>query len=294
VLFLFRRIFVGKIFNIVSIVSITVVAAWTLSFFFANTFECGVNPRFYWSTPKLLAAHCGQYKYIMLGHTVSDVITDLMVLAIPLPIIWKLDHLHAGIPVSVASLGPADRTDMLQVRRQRQLLGPSTWRQISLVSSSPCHTLLPLTDAAIQRLRLVHETFEVCKSSSSPMIRLTSFAANVTNYMVWSYVEAGVGVVAASLPTLRPLVDARMPESIVNSVRSKLSLNSNRSVKRLGSDSEHLASQTDDIHLTSVDIHGNSSKNNTTNAEYVMDQQSHVPADSIQVHNQFTVKEARV
>lgn len=50
-----------------------------------------------------------------------------------------------------------------------------------------------------------------------------------TNVMLWGYVEAGVGIIAACLPTLRPLLNSRMPESIVNSVRSKLSLNSIRS-----------------------------------------------------------------
>jgi hypothetical protein len=47
--------------------------------------------------------------------------------------------------------------------------------------------------------------------------------------MVWGYIEASIGVIAACLPTLRPLMKARMPESIVNSARSKLSLNSLRS-----------------------------------------------------------------
>lgn len=47
--------------------------------------------------------------------------------------------------------------------------------------------------------------------------------------MVWGYIEASIGVIAACLPTLRPLIKARMPESIVNSARSKLSLSSLRS-----------------------------------------------------------------
>jgi hypothetical protein len=44
--------------------------------------------------------------------------------------------------------------------------------------------------------------------------------------MVWSYVEVGVGVVAACLPTLQPWLHRQAPESIVNSVRSKISLQS--------------------------------------------------------------------
>lgn len=51
--------------------------------------------------------------------------------------------------------------------------------------------------------------------------------------MVWSYVEVGVGVVAACLPTLRPWLQRRTAESIVNSVRSEISLHS------LGSGDKH-------------------------------------------------------
>lgn len=48
----------------------------------------------------------------------------------------------------------------------------------------------------------------------------------VTNVEIWSEVEVCVAVIAACLPTLRPLFAGSSPESIIGSIRSIFSLNS--------------------------------------------------------------------
>lgn len=61
--------------------------------------------------------------------------------------------------------------------------------------------------------------------------------------VVWSQVEAGVAVVAACLPTLRPLLFGKSIDSLIGSIRSMLSLNSiprSPNIERRGSDSETL------------------------------------------------------
>ena len=66
----------------------------------------------------------------------------------------------------------------------------------------------------------------------------------MTNIEVWSQVEAGVAVIAACLPTLRPLFRGKSLETLINSFRSMLSLASlDRSQHngRRASDSEGLA-----------------------------------------------------
>jgi hypothetical protein len=95
VLFLFRRIFVGNVFNVTSIIATVIVSMWAVSFFFATMFQCGKQPSYIWASPQSVAEHCADYKYIQLGHASSDVATDLIVLAIPIPIIWKL-HMSAA------------------------------------------------------------------------------------------------------------------------------------------------------------------------------------------------------
>ena len=49
---------------------------------------------------------------------------------------------------------------------------------------------------------------------------------DITNLVVWGTVEAGAAVIAACLPTLRPLFQGKSPESLMGSIRSKLSLKS--------------------------------------------------------------------
>ena len=66
----------------------------------------------------------------------------------------------------------------------------------------------------------------------------------MTNIEVWSLVEAGVAVIAACLPTLRPLFLGKSLETLISSFRSMLSLNSldcSQHNERRGSDSEGLA-----------------------------------------------------
>lgn len=90
VLLLYRRIFISPVFRHVSLAMITLVAIWVVSFFFATLFQCGRNPEWFWQSSAAVKEHCGDYKYIQLGHASSDVATDLMVLATPLPMIWRL------------------------------------------------------------------------------------------------------------------------------------------------------------------------------------------------------------
>lgn len=54
----------------------------------------------------------------------------------------------------------------------------------------------------------------------------------VSILMFWGMTEVGVGIVAVNLPTLRPLIRDISLKSVVNSVRSALSLNSMGSALR--------------------------------------------------------------
>ena len=90
VLLLYRRIFVGRMFQRVSLAMVVLVALWVTAFFFGTLFQCGRRPEWFWQSSAAVKEHCFHYKYIQLGHASSDVATDLMVLALPVPPIWKL------------------------------------------------------------------------------------------------------------------------------------------------------------------------------------------------------------
>ena len=90
VILLYRRIFIGRLFNHYTLALCALIAFWSLSFIFATAFQCDAHIECWWSSISTMREHCVDTAALSLGFGISDVITDLMVLAIPLPIIWKL------------------------------------------------------------------------------------------------------------------------------------------------------------------------------------------------------------
>ena len=55
-----------------------------------------------------------------------------------------------------------------------------------------------------------------------------NFSADYYTLIIWTSLEPTLGVVGACLPTIRPLFQGFSPESIINSIRSVISLHSRR------------------------------------------------------------------
>ena len=87
VLFFYRRIFRGKTFDYYSRGMITIVGAWTIAFFFTVLFECGTKFEYLWSTLLNLLTHCTNDLMYLKAYAISDVITDGLILATPIPIV---------------------------------------------------------------------------------------------------------------------------------------------------------------------------------------------------------------
>ena len=83
----YRRIFRGKIFDICSKTLIVIVGAWTIAFFFTVFFECGTNFWALWSTLAVLLSHCTDDVMYIKAMSISDVITDGLILVLPIPIV---------------------------------------------------------------------------------------------------------------------------------------------------------------------------------------------------------------
>lgn len=88
----YRRIFmIGDRFKKASLAILVLITVWTVAFFFATLFECnGRNLDLLWKSIQTFKEVCYKYKNIQLAHCVSDVATDLIVLSLPLPEIWRL------------------------------------------------------------------------------------------------------------------------------------------------------------------------------------------------------------
>lgn len=90
VLLAYRRIFRGKAFNIVSLCMIVICTLLALAFLITSALQCHVRN---WSLKYVAWSHrrhCIQAATSWSGYAISDVITDLIILLIPLPLIWQL------------------------------------------------------------------------------------------------------------------------------------------------------------------------------------------------------------
>ena len=90
ILLLYQRLFIGIIFKRISNASIVIIILWSLAFAFATAFQCGSRPQNWWTSTFTILHYCSKTQSIELGFAVSDVITDLVILSIPQPVVWRL------------------------------------------------------------------------------------------------------------------------------------------------------------------------------------------------------------
>lgn len=87
-LFLYNRIFPGKTFKIVLYIIGGFIIASCVGSEFALIFLC--HPVSYFWDKTIPGGHCGDDNGILFGVAGPNIVTDIAVLVLPLPIIWKL------------------------------------------------------------------------------------------------------------------------------------------------------------------------------------------------------------
>jgi hypothetical protein len=89
ILAMYRRVFtISRGFNRALIIVGLIVLGWMISVTIAQIFTCAPIEGA-WDPMK--AKHCIDQKKFYYGNAISNVITDVMLLAMPLPIVWKLN-----------------------------------------------------------------------------------------------------------------------------------------------------------------------------------------------------------
>ncbi|KAF9730343.1 hypothetical protein PMIN01_11212 [Paraphaeosphaeria minitans] len=92
VVFLYRRIFdVVWTFKIYSFSFIVLLAGWTIAFLFANIFQCSVHISALWGSAEGIFHYCEASGPASYGFVVSNIITNILVLVSPVPIIWHME-----------------------------------------------------------------------------------------------------------------------------------------------------------------------------------------------------------
>ena len=92
----YRRIFCSANrgwFHITTVIMAVIVLAWGLAFFFAFLFQCRLKFWANWSTALNVLTYCDNTTIRSLAYALSDFITDLLVLLLPLPMVRDLERL---------------------------------------------------------------------------------------------------------------------------------------------------------------------------------------------------------
>lgn len=96
ILFFYRRIFRGRAFDIASWVLIGVVGAWAVTFVIAILAACGTSIAANFQTLGALKEECVDTFDILIALAVSDVVVDLAVLFMPIPLVSSLNSSVKG------------------------------------------------------------------------------------------------------------------------------------------------------------------------------------------------------
>lgn len=87
ILFFYRRIFRGKIFDILSWTVIGITAVWTVIFGFLFIFICGTTFWVVWQPIADTQDYCRDSGGRQIGFAATDVCTDLVTLVLPIPLV---------------------------------------------------------------------------------------------------------------------------------------------------------------------------------------------------------------
>ncbi|KAK2071483.1 hypothetical protein P8C59_005905 [Phyllachora maydis] len=154
---------------------IAAVAVWALAFMLADALICGRQPALYWAADQgVTRARCGDLAAALLSFAVTDVVTDVMILAVPFFYIRKL---HMG---------------------KRQKLGVSFVFLLGFIS----------TLGGILRLVFLSVAYPLGRISfgyTAPPEEDTPRILQLINPAFWTIVEMELGLYTANLPSLAPL-----------------------------------------------------------------------------------------
>ncbi|KAH4802903.1 hypothetical protein HBI81_084900 [Parastagonospora nodorum] len=166
-LFLYLRIFSVNRRRMLIAASICIVSAWSVSFFFAELFQCGINFKSNWGSVKLFAAHCPDSLWILFVGFLTSAILDVYILVLPMPFIWML-KLGIGKKIGVTII---------------LLIGSAT------------------VVASVLRLSFLGP--RVFSAKQGPPLTFEQRSASLSSALYWGMIELGVGIFVACIPTVQ-------------------------------------------------------------------------------------------
>jgi len=192
----YRRLFVtnrNTFFDILSKVMATVTFLWALAFLLIVIFPCKTAFYANWASDEVSLEHCSIGFTSEYGLAISDLILDLIIILMPLPLIWRL-HLTTKRKIAVTGI---------------IILGASA------------------VGASVARMVLY---IQILAGLTTDVIIDSNQGTTVGLW--WSLMESGLALIAASLPSLSYILTHFNFQSAIRSVRSAISLQSMHSSQK--------------------------------------------------------------
>lgn len=84
---------------------IGIIIAWSLTFFFATLFQCGVNWELNWAPIGDFLTKCTDTLDMLTVFTATDILTDFMIMAMPIPMVRELAFLITSVMLILLRYG---------------------------------------------------------------------------------------------------------------------------------------------------------------------------------------------
>ncbi|KAL9095622.1 MAG: hypothetical protein Q9165_002054 [Trypethelium subeluteriae] len=114
ILFFYRRIFRGRVFEIISWVTCAIIILWAVTFTITIAAACGTHLNANWKSLLVLKEECVDTFRILLAYSVTDAVVDLTLVIIPIPLRRRLRD-HTACFLQDASVAGLPATDDLGV-----------------------------------------------------------------------------------------------------------------------------------------------------------------------------------
>ncbi|TVY58429.1 hypothetical protein LSUE1_G008188, partial [Lachnellula suecica] len=195
IIFFYRRLFVSQknLLDSLLCIFVALMSAWGITFFLLVTPNCGTHPNKNWSGKGDLVRHCNNSLKYQQGFYISEFIMNIILIALPLPTIWRL-HL--------------------------------SWRRKLAVTGIMLMAFRALVASIIRLVIILQITTMKFVADISFDVSRCAFEVSISPLFYWGEIEAGLALIASCLPTLKPLLSEQGIKSAINSVRSAISLDS--------------------------------------------------------------------
>ena len=89
ILLLYRRLFITNRFRLIVNITLAFVVAQCIAFNFAYSFRC-TPARYAWDHSVKGGGHCVSFPLLFRVPSAINIVTDLFILALPIPMVWSL------------------------------------------------------------------------------------------------------------------------------------------------------------------------------------------------------------